>query len=128
VLHDCGTIVNPPGVEGQVLGGICQGVGSALYEEFVYDDQGQSLSSTFMDYLLPSSMEMPKVRLVHMETPSPFTYRGIKGAGEGGRMAAPAAIVSAIEDALQPFKVQVNEIPVTPEKIRRWIREASNHA
>jgi CO/xanthine dehydrogenase Mo-binding subunit len=128
VLHDCGTVLSPPGVDGQILGGICQGVGSALYEELLYDDQGQMLSATFMDYLLPSSIEMPRVRIEHMETPSPFTYRGIKGAGEGGRMAAPAAIVAAIEDALRPFHIQIHSIPVTPEKIHQWIKEANHRA
>jgi CO/xanthine dehydrogenase Mo-binding subunit len=125
VVHDCGTIINPKGVEGQILGGVCQGLGSALYEELVYEEgTGQLLTKTFYDYLVPTCVEMPRVRIFHRCTPSPFTYRGVKGAGEGGRIAAPAAIVAAIEDALAPFGVSVDEIPVTPEKIVRWI-EAS---
>ena len=124
VLHDCGTIVNPPALDGQIIGGICQGIGSALYEEFLYDDQGRMTNGNFPEYLVPTFVDMPRIRIEHMATPSPYTYRGVKGAGEGGRMAAPAAVVSAVEDALTPFAVEINEVPVTPEKIVRWIQNS----
>ena len=89
-----------------------------------YDKEGQNLTSTFVDYLLPSSNDVPDIEVYHHETPSPFTAYGVKGGGEGGRMVAPPAITSAIEDALKPFGVKIDEMPITPEKIVRWIKEA----
>jgi carbon-monoxide dehydrogenase large subunit len=123
-VHDVGTIVNPRSLRGQIAGGITQGIGMALFEESVYDEQGQPLSSSFMDYLLPTAMEVPKFEIGHVETPSPFTEYGVKGGGEGGRMIAPAALASAVEDALAPLGVKVDELPMTPERIVSWI-EAS---
>ena len=81
VVHDCGTMLNPPAVRGQILGGICQGIGSALYEEFVYDESGTPLNGSFATYLMPTFAEMPRVRIEHLVTPSPFTYKGMKGTG-----------------------------------------------
>ena len=101
VCHDCGTMVNPMIVEGQVVGGVAQGLGTALYEEIPYDENGQPLASTFLDYMIPGATEVPDVRVLHMETPSPHTRFGIKGMGEGGAIAPPAAIVNAINDALK---------------------------
>ena len=124
VVHDCGTVVNPPEVRGQVLGGICQGIGCTLSEELTYRPDGTLVQRDLRDYLVPTFAEMPDVRFEHLETPSPYTYRGVKGVGEGGRMVAPPAIVSAIEDALRPWGVQIDEIPVTPDKILQWIRPA----
>ena len=123
-VHDVGTMVNPKSVRGQIAGGITQGIGMALFEEVVYDDQGQPLTSSFMEYLLPTAMEVPSFEIGHVETPSPFTEYGVKGGGEGGRMIAPAALASAVEDALAPFGVHVDELPMTPERIANWI-EAS---
>jgi carbon-monoxide dehydrogenase large subunit len=123
-VHDVGTMVNPKSLRGQIAGGITQGIGMALFEECVYDEQGQPLSSSFMDYLLPTAMEVPKFEIGHVETPSPFTQYGVKGGGEGGRMIAPAALASAVEDALAPLGVRVDELPMTPERIVSWI-EAS---
>ena len=123
-VHDVGTIVNPKSLRGQIAGGITQGIGMALFEEVVYDQQGQPLTSSFMDYLLPTAMEVPKFEIGHMETPSPFTEYGVKGGGEGGRMIAPAALASAVEDALAPLGVHIDELPMTPERIVDWI-EAS---
>jgi CO/xanthine dehydrogenase Mo-binding subunit len=124
-VNDCGTVMNPKLLEGQVVGGIAQGIGAALLEEYVYDEHGQLATSTFMDYLLPTAYDVPPhVRVVHEETPSPFTEFGVKGGGEGGRMVAPIALACAVEDALRPFGVRVDELPMTPERIVSWI-EAS---
>ena len=124
VVHDCGTVLNPPAVRGQIIGGICQGIGSALYEEFVYDEAGTPLNGSFASYLMPTFMEMPPVRIEHLCTPSPFTYRGVKGTGEGGRIGAPAAIASAIEDALAPLGVVVDQVPMTAERLLGRIKKA----
>ncbi|SRR5579884_581081 len=123
-VHDVGTIVNPKSLRGQIAGGITQGIGMALFEECVYDEQGQPLSSSFMSYLIPTAMEVPKFEIGHVETPSPFTEYGVKGGGEGGRMIAPAALASAVEDALRPLGVKVDEVPMTPERIVRWVEAA----
>ncbi|MCH2410145.1 xanthine dehydrogenase family protein molybdopterin-binding subunit, partial [Myxococcota bacterium] len=116
-VHDSGTVVNPKGLVGQVVGGIAQGIGAALMEECVFDNEGQLLSSTFGEYLLPSIYEVPDIEVYHHETPSPFTEYGINGAGVGGRLVAPTALASAIEDALSPFGVKVSELPMTPERV-----------
>lgn len=126
VVHDCGTVLNPAAVRGQILGGICQGIGSALYGELRYGEDGRLIERDFRSYFIPTFLEMPNVRVESLETPSPFTYNGIKGVGEGGRMCAPAAVASAIEDALEPYGIRIDEVPVTPEKILRWLDEARN--
>ena len=123
-VHDAGVLVNPMTLDGHIVGGLAQGLGTAMYEEFVYDDNGQLLSSSFMDYLIPTAMDVPRIDIDHQETPSPFTEYGIKGGGEGGRMMAPAVIASANEDGLEPRGVTVRELPVTEARIRRWIRAA----
>lgn len=117
-VHDCGTVVNPRSLDGHVIGGLAQGVGQTLLEEYVYDEEGQIMSSSLVDYLLPSAMEVPEVRLGHHETPSPFTHYGMKGGGEGGRMHAPAAIASAVDDALSPLgATRATYLPLTPERV-----------
>ncbi len=126
VVHDCGTMVNPMIVEGQLIGGVAQGIGTALYEEIPYDAYGQPLASTFMDYLLPGAPEVPPIRLAHMNTPSPHTIHGIKGMGEGGTIPPPAAIVNAINDALRPLHAEINETPATPRRVRAVIRHAGS--
>lgn len=124
-VHDCGTVVNPMTLAGHVRGGTAQGIGSALLEHFRYDEQGQLLTASFADYHIPTAHEVPaNIRVGHVETPSPYTEYGIKGGGEGGRMAAPPVLVQAIEDALQPFGVEIMEIPLTPNRIRQIIRQA----
>jgi len=123
-VHDVGTVMNPRSLEGQIQGGIAQGIGIALYEEVRYDHNGQNLTTTLMDYLLPTAGEVPNIEVHFHETPSPFTAYGVKGGGEGGRMVAPAAVTSAVEDALRPFGIKINELPMTPEKIVRWVAEA----
>ena len=125
VVHDCGTVLNPPAVRGQILGGICQGIGSALYEEFLYDESGTPLNGNFASYLMPTFAEMSQVRIEHMTTPSPFTSRGMKGTGAGGRIGAPAAIASAIEDALRLLGIVVDEVPMAPERLLGRIKQAS---
>lgn len=117
VAEDAGTLVNPMIVEGQIQGGTAQGIGSALFEEMPFDNQGQPLASTLADYLLPGCPEVPNIRVFHMETPSPYTEFGIKGVGEGGAIGPAAAIANAINDALKGYGVEINEIPVTPRRI-----------
>jgi carbon-monoxide dehydrogenase large subunit len=117
VVNDAGRLINPQIVEGQIIGGIAQGIGAALLEDLIYDEQGQLLTTTFMDYLLPQMTEMPEVQIEHMETPSPLNPLGIKGLGEGGAIAAHAAIANAVEDALAPFGVTVTETPLSPDRV-----------
>jgi carbon-monoxide dehydrogenase large subunit len=121
VCHDCGTMVNPMIVEAQVVGGVAQGLGTALYEEIPYDENGQPLASTFLDYMVPGFTEVPDVRVLHMETPSPHTRFGIKGMGEGGAIAPPAVVVNAINDALRLLGVEISETPATPDRILEQI-------
>ena len=117
VVEDGGTLVNPMIVDGQICGGTAQGIGTCLYEVMPFDAQGQPLASTMIDYMLPGATEVPDIRVLHMQTPSPYTEFGIKGLGEGGAVGPPAAIVSAVNDALRPLNVEVQDLPVTPERI-----------
>jgi carbon-monoxide dehydrogenase large subunit len=123
-VEDCGTMVNPMVVEGQSLGGIAQGIGTALYEESPFDANGQPLASTFADYLLPGPTEIPAIRIFHMETPSPYTEFGIKGMGEGGAIAPPAVIFNAVNDALKSLGVELAETPLTPRRLLEAIERA----
>ena len=125
VAHDCGRLINPVIVEGQIHGGVAQGVGGALLEEMVYDEQGQLLTGTFMDYLVPTAMELPPIETVHLEYPSPRNPLGVKGIGEGGAISPPAAIANAVEDALAPFNVRVTRTPLGPSVVLGLI-EAAN--
>jgi CO/xanthine dehydrogenase Mo-binding subunit len=120
-VHDAGTVVNPKTLDGQIIGGTIQGLGTALYEEYHYDEQGRVRNETFEHYHLPSSLDVPKMLVEHQETPSPYTPYGIKGAGEGGRMLTPAILSGAIEDALEPYGVQVTSLPITAEQIVEWV-------
>jgi carbon-monoxide dehydrogenase large subunit len=117
IVEDGGVLVNPMIVDGQIYGGLAQGLGTALYEEMPYDGRGQPLASTLSDYLLPGPTEMPEVRILHMETPSPYTRFGQKGLGEGGAIAPPAAITNAINDALKGFGAELLVSPITPRRI-----------
>lgn len=112
VVEDCGVIVNPMIVEGQTIGGVAQGIGTALYEEMQYDEQGQPLASTLADYMLPGATEVPAIRIDHFETPSPHTEFGAKGMGEGGAIAPPAVLFNAVNDALRPLGAP--ELLMTP--------------
>jgi carbon-monoxide dehydrogenase large subunit len=124
VGHDCGNVINPLIVEGQILGGVAHGLSNALYEEAVYDEQGQSLATSFLDYPLPSAREMPRVEMFHLTTPSPINPLGVKGAGEAGTIPVTAAVAGAVEDALRSFGVRVNRIPLNPARISELIRGA----
>jgi 2-furoyl-CoA dehydrogenase large subunit len=110
--HDCGTVINPKIVRGMTMGGIAHGIGAALFEEFAYNGDGQLLAQSFMDYLLPSAQEVPPVEIVEHVTPSPHTVFGQKGSGEAGYLGAPAAIASAVNDALHPLALAVNGLPI----------------
>jgi carbon-monoxide dehydrogenase large subunit len=128
VAHDCGKLINPVIVEGQIHGGVAQGIGGGLLEELIYDEQGQLLTGTFMDYLIPSAMEVPPVETVHLEYPSPRNPLGIKGIGEGGAISPPAAIANAVEDALQPFGARVTRTPLGPSAVLDLIASGSRTA
>ena len=124
VAHDSGPAINPLFVEGQVRGGVAQGIGGALYEEFVYDEMGQLLTGTFLDYLMPTCGEVPAIKQVHLETPSPLNPLGLKGIGEGGAIAPPVAVANAVVDALRPLGgIEISETPVTPERVLALIRK-----
>jgi aerobic carbon-monoxide dehydrogenase large subunit len=125
VAHDCGRVVNPTIADGQIAGGVMQGIGGALYEELVYDDAGQLVTGSFLDYLLPTASEAPELRLAHMDVPSPLNALGVKGLGEGGAIGPPAAIANAVEDALLDLGVVVREGPLGPSRVRDLIREAA---
>jgi carbon-monoxide dehydrogenase large subunit len=119
--EDCGRLVNPMIVDGQVHGGVAQGIGAALYEEVIYDDQGQIHTASLVDYPVPSACEIPSMKVVHLEMESPTTLGGYRGMGEGGTIGAPAAVANAIADALAPLGIDINELPVTPERLFRLI-------
>ncbi len=125
IVHDCGVAVNPMLVEGQIHGGTVQGLGGALLEEFSYDADGQLLTGSFMDYLLPTASDVPHLDLIHLHHPSPLNPFGVKGVGEGSAIAPPVVIANAVSDALAPFKVEFNTTPVKPEQIARvaWSAE-----
>jgi aerobic carbon-monoxide dehydrogenase large subunit len=124
VAHDCGKLINPVIVEGQIHGGVAQGVGGGLLEEMVYDEQAQLLTGTFMDYLVPTAMELPAIETVHLEYPSPRNPLGIKGIGEGGAISPPAAIANAVEDALSPWGVRVTRTPLGPSVVVGLLEQA----
>ncbi|HMA72616.1 MAG TPA: xanthine dehydrogenase family protein molybdopterin-binding subunit [Xanthobacteraceae bacterium] len=117
VAHDSGNVINPMIVDGQVQGGVAHGIGNALFEFMKYDAAAQPLTTTFADYLMPMATNVPACVIEHVETPNPLNPLGVKGAGEGGTIPAPAAIVAAIEDALAPFGVHFNDTPLTPDRI-----------
>ena len=125
VAEDCGRIVNPMIVDGQVHGGVAQGIGAALYEEVVHDESGQVLTGSFVDYIVPSAAEIPDMEAVHLETESPSTLGGYRGMGEGGTIGAPAAVANAVADALAAMDIQINELPITPERLFRLIHNVN---
>jgi carbon-monoxide dehydrogenase large subunit len=125
VAHDCGREMHPQIVEGMVQGSTVHGIGAALFEEFRYDAAGQLLTSTFADYLKPTSADVPAIEVDRLEHPSPFTPLGAKGVGEGGAIPGPAAVANAVEDALAPFGAVIRSLPLTPERVWRLMREGS---
>jgi len=125
VAHDCGRMINPMVVEGQIMGGVACGIGNALLEEHRYDDQGQLLTGSFMDYALPMAASMPVLDIVHQETPSTLNPLGVKGAGEAGTIPVPAAIAAAVEDALRPLGTRINIHPLTPNRLWALIQSSN---
>ena len=123
VVEDAGKLINPMIVDGQIHGGVAQGIANALLEEIVYDSSGNPLTTSMMDYLPPTAAEIPDIEIIHLETVSDFTATGAKGVGEGGAIGAQAAVLNAISDALRPFQVEVFEMPATPQRIRALLRE-----
>ncbi len=117
VVSDAGPLINPLIVEGQIVGGVAQGIGGALYEELAYDQQGNFISQSLLDYCMPSATQIPPVRIAHLHTPSPLNPLGVKGLGEGGAMAPPAAIANAVEDALGHLGVRIDATPITPTRL-----------
>ena len=126
VVEDCGVVVNPDIVDGQVRGGVAQGLAAALYEELAYSPEGQPLAGTFMDYLVPTASEIPRVAVYHLETPCDQTEIGAKGMGEGGTIGAPATVLSAVNDALRGHDAHVSHIPVTPADVRRVLEGSTS--
>jgi len=123
IVHDCGKIINPIIVEGQVQGGAAQSVGGTIYEEILYDNEGNLLSSSFVDYLLPTALDLPDFEVRHIETPSPYLPGGFKGAGEAGTIGVPAALANAIEDALRSaYKIKILTTPIDPNRMWKLIR------
>jgi carbon-monoxide dehydrogenase large subunit len=124
VVEDCGRVINPLIARGQTIGGVAQGVGAALLEEVVYDDAGQLVTATLMDYLVPTAGEVPPVEVIHLDRPSPTTLGGFKGVGEGGTIGAPAAVANAVADALGPFGIAITELPITGDRLFRLLAAA----
>jgi carbon-monoxide dehydrogenase large subunit len=123
VVEDCGRIINPMIVDGQVHGAVAQGIGAALYEEMVYDERGQLLTASLIDYVAPAAPEVPDVHVLHIEAALAATIGGFRGMGEGGTIGSPAAIANAVSDALTPMGIEVCELPVTPERLFRLIQQ-----
>jgi aerobic carbon-monoxide dehydrogenase large subunit len=128
VVHDCGRLINPRIVEGQIHGGVAQGIANALLEEIIYDDTGNILTASLADYLPPTAREIPPIEIHHLETWTQASITKAKGLGEGGAIGAPAAVVNAINDALAPFGVAIDEFPATPQRIRAALRAAGTRA
>jgi CO/xanthine dehydrogenase Mo-binding subunit len=125
VAHDCGRVINPLIVEGQIHGGVALGIGNAFYEQLVFDDNGQLLNASFMDYLLPTATDVPSIETIHMETPSPFNPLGVKGVGEAGAIPVGALFAQAIEDALAGTGVEILEMPLSPNRVYELMRQAT---
>lgn len=122
VIHDCGPLINPMIVDGQVHGGVAQGIGNAFYEKLVFDDNGQLMNASFMDFLMPTATDVPPIETGHIETPSPLNPLGIKGAGEAGAIPVGAAFAQAVEDALDAYGLEIREIPLSPNRLFELIQ------
>jgi carbon-monoxide dehydrogenase large subunit len=123
IVEDAGVLLNPTIVEGQIHGGVAQGIANALYEEVVYDEGGNILTGSLADYLVPTMAEIPDLEIHHLETITDASITGVKGVGEGGAIGAPAAILNAVSDALSPFGIGIFEMPITPQRILQLLRE-----
>jgi carbon-monoxide dehydrogenase large subunit len=124
VAEDAGRLINPMIVDGQIHGGVAQGIGNALLEEIIYDDTGNILTATLADFMPPTAHEIPPIEIHHLETLTEASVTKAKGLGEGGSIGAPAAVVNAINDALSPFGVSIDEFPATPQRVRAALRAA----
>ena len=124
VVHDCGTVLNPMILEGQIQGGVAQGIGNAFYEQLHFSDNGELLNASFMDYLLPTALDVPPIETDHIETPSPLNPLGVKGAGEAGAIPTGALFVQALEDALSDLDLEINEIPLSPQRLFELVEAA----
>lgn len=124
VVHDCGKLINPVLVEGQVQGGVAHGIGNAFFEKLHYDESGQLQNASFADYLLPTALDVPEVIMAHRETPAPMNPLGLKGVGEAGCIPTGAAFAQAVEDALSDLGVEIREIPLSPNRLFELLREA----
>jgi len=124
VVHDCGTMINPLLVEGQIHGGVAHGIGNAFFEQLVYDEQGQLLNASFMDYLLPTATDVPPIETDHRETPSPFNPIGLKGVGEAGCIPTGAVFAQAVDDALSDHHLEIREIPMNPNRLFELLHES----
>jgi carbon-monoxide dehydrogenase large subunit len=123
VVEDAGRLINPMIVEGQIHGGVAQGIANALCEEVVYDDAGNVLTGSLADYHVPTMVEIPRLEIHHLETLTKASVTGAKGVGEGGTIGAPAAILNAVSNALAPFGVGIFEMPITPQRVLQLLRE-----
>jgi CO/xanthine dehydrogenase Mo-binding subunit len=123
VIHDCGNVINPLILDGQIHGGVAQGIGNAFYEKLSYSSDGQLLSGSFMDYLMPTSMEIPRMEIDHIVTPSPLNPLGTKGAGEAGAIPVGSLFAQAIEDALDDTGIEILEIPLSPSRIWTLVQD-----
>lgn len=128
VAHDCGRMMNPMIVDGQIIGGVVHGIGNALFEQMIYDEAGQPQTTNYGEYLSPIATEMPHIDIVHQETLSPTNPLGLKVAGEGGTIPAAPAIIAAKENALEPFNVLIERYPVTPERLCELIEASATTA
>ncbi|HEX5872066.1 MAG TPA: molybdopterin cofactor-binding domain-containing protein, partial [Longimicrobium sp.] len=124
VVHDCGKLINPTIVAGQVQGGVAHGIGNAFYEQLVYDEGGQLQNASFMDYLLPTAMDVPRVEMAHRETTAPLNPLGLKGVGEAGCIPTGACFAQAVEDALPHLALEIREIPLSPNRLFELLRDA----
>jgi CO/xanthine dehydrogenase Mo-binding subunit len=128
VVHDCGQVINPLILDGQVHGGVAQGLGNAYFEQLHFDEEGQLLNASFMDYLLPTALDVPRIETGHCETDSPLNELGIKGAGEAGAIPAAPLFVQAVEDALAIEGFEILEIPLSPSRLWELVREQARVA
>jgi CO/xanthine dehydrogenase Mo-binding subunit len=126
VVHDCGKVINPLILEGQIHGGVAHGIGNSFYEQLVFDNNGQLLNASFMDYLLPTANDVPKIESDHVETPSPLNPLGVKGAGEAGAIPVGALFAQAIENAFADNNIEICEIPLSPNRLFEIVQEAQN--
>jgi CO/xanthine dehydrogenase Mo-binding subunit len=125
VVHDCGRVINPMILEGQIHGGVAQGIGNAFYEQLVWDDNGQLLNASLMDYLLPTADTVPHIETDHVETPSPLNPLGVKGAGEAGAIPVGPLFAQALEDALAEYRIEILEIPLSPSRLFEIMQDAA---